>query len=457
LSVSASDEQIKKLNQKILELEDSILDLQVSRMSERFKFSGEFGMHYDNFQTDGWDKAPKNRSVQTSNIRFKLNADVDVSNRIKFYSSLFSMFYMNKSAVEVGPVLESGRLFDGTSFLRLSRAYFDYQIIKNKLSFSAGRLPTTNGPPEHLKDGDARLGTYNSLSYSLPFDGFALTYKWNSPSKKHYFSLRSIYNPGNIIPTTEIMGGKEKGKANEVRGQIMKPSDFIFGTFEYQTKALKLADKITFLFNYSNFSISGPAETESRGVLDKNLAGDRNIYRISHALDKAYSAENFVAYLELDEVLNSNFSFYLTYKYTDAKNRGNTIATIIEDNEGGALGGQGTQYSLGGFLSATDISAGQQLHGIRYKFSSKYITGFEYINTNIGTTPASFYNRRNNQLYVWMGQGFHNYFTMTFLKHSSSLRIGYINFLRDHYFNNVNYSPIDQRVHNAYLSYILRL
>lgn len=453
----AEKQNLSDLESRVAELENSLLDLELSQASRRFSFSGDFGINYDNFQTDGWTGNPKNRSVNNTNIIFELNADAKVSKRLSFYSSLYSSFYMNKSTVDVGPVLETSRPLGGTSFLRLNKAYLDYQIIQGKLVFSAGRLPTTDGPPEHLKDGDKRRGTYNSLSYSLPFDGFALTYKGQTLDKKHHYSVRGIFNPGNMIPNTDALGGLEKGKEASVRGQISKPKNFYFATFEYQTKAFKFLDKLTLLLNYATFSLTGPPETESRGLLDANKPGDRNIYRISHPEETAYSAKNYVAYLQLDNLFKSPFDFYVSYKYTTALKKGDVIATIIEDNEGGALGAQGTTYNLGGFLTNTNINASQQLHGIRYKINDKLLTGLEYISTNIGTTPSSFYNRRNTGLYNWMGQGYHSYLTFLMPSQSSSLRVGYVNFLRDHFFNNINYSVMDQRIHNTYLSYVLRL
>lgn len=447
----------KALESRVEELENSILDLELNQASSKFSLSGDFGINYDNYQSDGWTSNPKNRSVNSTNVVFELNANVKVSKRLSFYSSLYSSFYMNNNTVEVGPVLETGRPLGGTTFLRLNKAYLDYKIIPGSLVLSAGRLPTTDGPPEHLKDGDKRRGTYNSLSYSLPFDGFALTYKGDSSNKEHHYSLRGIFNPGNVVPNTELHGGAEKGKEASVRGQISKPESFYFATFEYQTKAFRFVDKLTILLNYASFSLSGPKEQVSRGVLDANKAGDRNVYRLSHPEDTAYSAQNYVAYLELKSLFKSRFDFYTSFKHTNARKRGNIIATIIEDNEGGALGAQGSTFNLGGFLTNTDISASQQLHGIRFRLNDSLLTGLEYVNTNIGTTPSNFYNRRNTSLYSWMGKGYHSYVTLLFPTQSSSLRIGYVNFLRDHYFNNINYSVIDQRVHNTYFSYVLRL
>ncbi len=453
----AEKQDYKELENRIEELENSLLDIELSQAARKFSFSGDFGVNYDNYQSDGWANSPKNRSSNVTNIVFELNADVKVSKRLSFYSTLYSNFYMNKNVATVGPVLETSRHLDGTAFLKLNKAYLDYQIIPGTLVLSAGRLPTTDGPPEHLKDGDERRGTYNTLSYSLPFDGFALTYKGSSDDKKHSYSLRGIVNPGNIVPTTDIHGGSEKGKESSVRGQISKPESFYFATAEYQTKAFRLVDKLTLLLNYAAFSLAGPGEQVSRGLLDSSKPGDRNVYRISHPEDTAYSAQNIVAYLELEGLFKSRFDIYSSYKYTNAKKRGNLIGTIIEDNEGGALGAQGTTYSLGGFLTDSDITAGQQLHGVRYRYNDRLLTGLEYISTNIGTTPSSFFSRRNTAQYNWMGQGYHSYVTLLMPSQSSSLRVGYINFLRDHYFNNINYSVIDQRVHNTYFAYVLRL
>ena len=124
---------------------------------------------------------------------------------------------------------------------------------------------------------------------------------------------------------------------------------------------------------------------------------------------------------------------------------------------GGALGGAGTVHSLGSFIVKSDMSAGQQVHGLRYALNPNNFLGAEYISTNLGTTPSNLFNRRFTSLYAWMGQGGHAYYTKKVRKHNSTIRFGYVNFLRDHYFNNVNYSTIAQRVQNYYVNYVLAL
>lgn len=455
---SAQTADMKALNQRIDELESSILDLQLSKMGQRFQFGGEFGFNFEKFSTNGWtavQTGPDERDINLYNAFFKLDANINVSDRISFYSSMFSTFYFNRSLVSVDPVIESQRTFAGSSFIKLNKAYIDYQIIKNSLILSAGRLPTTNGPPEHIKNADDRLGTYASIAYSIPFDGIALTYK-SSFSNKHHFSIRGIFNPGTSISLDNLPGGRTKGVDSSVRGQMTEAQDLNYATLEYSTTALPFTDHLVFMFNFLDVNLEAPVEREVRGVLDSVSPGDTNVYRLNYQGEKAYSAKNYVTYLQLDNIFNSSFDFYSSYKYTLSKKHGSMYATIIESNSGG-LGGVGAVHDLGGFIVNSDMSAGQQLHGLRYSLNENNFLGAEYISTNLGTTPSNLFNRRFTSLYAWIGKGGHAYYTKKVRKHNSTIRFGYVNFLRDHYFNNVNYSTIAQRIQNYYVNYVLAL
>ena len=128
------------------------------------------------------------------NMRVKATEDVEVKARIVGYKAWGSQDSptpetdLNGIHDTDNPYFLNGRSFDGTAGrapsdnkLVLDRAFMNWNNIGGSpVWFSAGRRPTTDGPPAHLRmNSDERMAT--PVAYmDYPFDGVSLGYAYNN-------------------------------------------------------------------------------------------------------------------------------------------------------------------------------------------------------------------------------------------------------------------------------------
>jgi len=154
------------------------------------------------FHNMGFDPTPAatydNDTMYTTRMRLNLRAkateDVEVKARIVGYKAWGSQDSPTPETNENGihdtdsPYFLNGRSFDGTAGrapgdnkLILDRAFMNWNNIGGSpVWFSAGRRPTTDGPPAQLRLGqDERMAT--PIAYmDYPFDGISLGYAYNN-------------------------------------------------------------------------------------------------------------------------------------------------------------------------------------------------------------------------------------------------------------------------------------
>ncbi|OGR01949.1 MAG: hypothetical protein A2520_04380 [Deltaproteobacteria bacterium RIFOXYD12_FULL_53_23] len=128
------------------------------------------------------------------NLRAKATEDVEVKARIVGYKAWGMQDSPTPEQDQDGvhntdsPYFLNSRSFDGTTgrqpgnnLLILDRAYMNWNNIGGlPVWFSAGRRPTTDGPPAHLRmNSDERMAT--PVAYmDYPFDGATLGYAYNN-------------------------------------------------------------------------------------------------------------------------------------------------------------------------------------------------------------------------------------------------------------------------------------
>ena len=154
------------------------------------------------FHNMGFDPTPAatydNDTLYTTRMRLNLRAkateDVEVKARIVGYKAWGSQDSptpetdLNGIHDTDNPYFLNSRSFDGTAGrqpgdnkLILDRAFMNWNNIGGApVWFSAGRRPTTDGPPAHLRMGqDERMAT--PVAYmDYPFDGVSLGYAYNN-------------------------------------------------------------------------------------------------------------------------------------------------------------------------------------------------------------------------------------------------------------------------------------
>ncbi len=182
-------------------LDSRVSDLEIRKIMERVKLGMEFST-FAFYSRSEQTTFAKKANFSNSN-RLDLLFSSDISEDLSFYGDLRSFFYFNERLIKSTPGDSNIANQTGLgSIVQVLKAYFDYRLFNNTLIFSAGRLPTTDGPPVHFSSAVQRRGTYPISSFSLPMDGLALT--WNIDrtfSSNNKIISRTIFSPSSVIAT----------------------------------------------------------------------------------------------------------------------------------------------------------------------------------------------------------------------------------------------------------------
>lgn len=319
--------------------------------------------------TSGYSKVYyKNSRPTTAYMRLlvSLNVDADVSPTIKFYSRYTaSKFYnnitnqgtvtgLNFRTTDIGVA----RGYSGSQ-VYLERAYADIKM-SDSLIFSAGRLSTMDGPPNHLANGKSRMGTYPALVYNTTLDGLALTYNHDLTTGSG-LTARMVYTPlqslswANNAPLYQgqITTGND-GKAGD---KLPSSQAIASWMLEYNSKEMGIFGNFTAIYQgltvnslgFNGSSVGGTGRTVSEyGV---------------HSLT-----------LDMANIAQSNVDLGLSFLSSQMKNSGSVTAA--------ALGG--TVYGYGATQENETISSSTTLASLRYKYASNDYIGYEYLNGGKG-------------------------------------------------------------------------
>ncbi len=201
-------------------LEDRVEELEFKSALNAIQWGGSFKVMYDTASTEKTEldptgdpvedfknanqftTTPKN-AVQLLRMVFNLDMNIDVTSRTSFYSRLTMSKIFNHGSrgrsfndPNLGNLadIQSSDNFSGSNVI-IERAYFNYRLT-DSLTFSAGRLPTVDGPPSNWIEGRPVSGTYPKLAFSNVFDGVALTYNLNNHMPEgHSLTARALYTP----------------------------------------------------------------------------------------------------------------------------------------------------------------------------------------------------------------------------------------------------------------------
>ncbi len=233
--------------------------------------------------------------------RFRLNIRVPATENVEFKGRLamYKTWGMesNPAAPMGSPFTLDSFNWDGNStrqpfdnVLRVDRAFFSWTNIAGKpIWFSAGRRPTTDGPPAHLRMGnDERMATPIAFM-DYPFDGATLGYAYDwGREALGAGRLRFCYGRG-------FEDGLSTNQLNDM--------DFAGIDWDILSKGPRLVNLQAFeAFNLVNtpdgINFPNPLElsgiTAGNGILDKANLG--NIYHTTAIyMDKASNFNYFLA------------------------------------------------------------------------------------------------------------------------------------------------------------------
>jgi hypothetical protein len=132
--------------------------------------------------------------------RLRLNMQADVSKNVDFTGRL-SMYKPWGASTQTGVFNGQANTLNtdanwpgvaGDATLKVDRAYFTWKnMFDQPLYLSLGRRPSTDGPPLHYRNDEARAGTPMGTIIDMQFDG--ATFGWNFSDKT---TVRACYGLG---------------------------------------------------------------------------------------------------------------------------------------------------------------------------------------------------------------------------------------------------------------------
>lgn len=367
---------------------------------------------------------------QTSHaLLFRLNMESSIAERVNVFASLESFSFFNDTFVSSlsNNIGSDGREYSkGTEKPRLIKAYFDWHLFPSHFTFSAGRLPTTQGPPAHMPDGVERTGTYPVLAYSVPLDGFAGTLNIHSFYdffEKKKLIWRIIYKPGSATDHMFPWRGRLVGNENSPY-QLSKSHSLLSSMIEYEHKELPSVWKnfLTILqFGHYNFG----GMTPRNEVINLQSYGSgywpAEIYADN---DEVLKVNSLVHYFEFDKVLTSNFDLYGSWARTWSKSKAHIWAQPLPSSVASNAGL--SKIDLGPYIVNGEKSGWRYLAGLRYEFKNKFFIGGEWAKSTADSLATTLWSDDVHTIAFINGESYHGYLTKILYKNQFTIRTGYV-------------------------------
>lgn len=393
LSVFAAptlEDQIKAQQEQIQKLDERLTDSELKSIKDRINFGIDLkvdsALMNDKAKIEGSDAI--SHSGYVGSLLFRLNADTNIGEKINVYAAIESLSFFNENLF-YGPANITNRENQAKGDkLSLVKAYFDWKIYQNWLTFTAGRLPTTKGPPAHIKDGVGREGTYPVTGYSIPLDGFAFTAKLSTPLElKDNLSVRFIYKPGGTENSVFPFRGVSLGD-NIHPERVAKNHQLFSGMIEFEQTENRNRpwEKMLAILQFGYFKFASPPSFTTSGLMG---SGDNDQYRVYFDNDKFIDAKILSPYLELNKVLHTQFDYYATFSFTRSETHAHARAVKIAGP--GTSIPAGYDFQVGPFIHEGKATGTRFITGTRYEFPNRFFLGVEYMKSTEKALPTVFY------------------------------------------------------------------
>jgi hypothetical protein len=407
----------------IQKLDERITDIELRSLSNRINFG--LDLKIESALMSNQSKIQGQNSTSHSGyvgaVLFRLNADTSLGDKVFVYASAESLSFFNENLFANTTYTNTREVQGKGDKLTVSKAYFDWKLYKGWITFSAGRLPTTQGPPAHIKDGVSREGTYPVTAYSLPLDGFALTTKLSTPLElKDNLTFRFIYKPGGAVNSSYPFRGSNLGDyTNPAR--VAKNHQLFSGMLEYEqlNNSHGLWQKMLAIVQYGYYKFASPQAFLVSSIPLPGNINNADLYRVYFDNDKFINAKILSPYLELNKVLNTKFDFYTTFAFTSTESFARARAIAITGP------GAGTDFELGSFLQPGKATSTRFMIGSRYEFTNHYFLGAEYMKSSEKAAPTVFYANSLFSPNYYNGNSYEIYALKSMYRDNFIVRLGY--------------------------------
>ncbi|MDY6853332.1 MAG: DUF3373 family protein [Thermodesulfobacteriota bacterium] len=207
LSVSAQGihgQGIEILQEDISEMSDRLDKVETKSILDRVIVGGEFRTRVDYFRyedttasldptTIGAEHDSNTKDIWTNRLRFNLEADI--TDNLAFYAWLTYFKLWGEAAFDRTPLdINYTSIPDSEGGIHIERAYFEYVLPDLNLCLTAGRLPTTEGPPGELRENRARKATWGKMQGDLELDGIIVNLFLDEWIDLNQLAIRFIYS-----------------------------------------------------------------------------------------------------------------------------------------------------------------------------------------------------------------------------------------------------------------------
>lgn len=433
-------------------LEERVDQLETDSFLQSIKWNGIFEYRYDSIQSK---KLESKNSFTPMRIKAFLDASTRDDSKIKFYTRFGLVKYTNDYVNQgmESNTLDASRVEKGVA-LKLERAYINFTVTKD-LIFSAGRLPTIDGPPLEMAENSSRQGTYPLLAYGAILDGLGLSYNWGFIPNQYKLATRVIYTPlYNSSFDTDGAGNINKPTYNSGNGPALQEKATIISLMlDFETKSIPLFSNFSFIAQTVILKDLNVPDTISRGtdlsaVLANPALGGNGIPATASGAVFAGSTQHFsykthTLNSTMTNIADSNISLGLTGLYTKVESRG-----LIESSPAvqGALnslpGGSALAKKLGVGRGIMTNSAYGSTKGSTILVTTTYMTPFssfnspligaEYLHGSKGVMYFGFTTDDVTNFYSTRGDAYHAFWTQP-LTTGTTLRLGFM--VQNHQFS----------------------
>lgn len=439
LSSKTYAQSMADIDERLTDIELKIFDRKIDTNFEMQMLGG----YLKNNNSFGENSKDYNTKVFKNNIRLKLHGKLN--DDFDAYLS-FQVSHTFNDELQTG-VAQNNNITIATrgSSPYLRTAYFDWQLA-SKLVMSAGRLPTTFGPPEHIKVGRKRMGTYPQTSFNMPLDGVSFTHYTFSNFDSDLIA-RAIYLPGTNSDSEAPHIANLFSTNNP--GEAAKGHEAYTAMIEYnRTRPTSFFQKSNTIFQFSRVKLASFLEQTTPLDLTSKSTGnpDKNIYRI-YADNAVLSDISIVSfYQEFSSLFNSRFDFYYSYMNSDNNPKAKIKAQVISDTNSTT-----PVIDLGNFLSNGDSHGSRSMYGLKYNFEESFL-GFEYWKSTSSALPNDLYSDDIIALGQISGESYHTYYTHLFYNKNLTVRTGLVKINSDKSFQRFAYVYDSEKIYLGYTS-----
>ena len=444
------------IKEDVASIDERLTDIEISNTQQRINVGMEMHMFAGHISNTNVENTGVNYNQRHFKNNFRLKFSGVLNQNFQAYASLQASYLFNS---QVQTRIDSDDdMANPTQGSRpyVRTAYFDWRLNKYTV-LSAGRLPTTFGPPEHLKHGRGRLGTYPLVSFNLPLDGLSLTFTTPKFIPSTDLSFRTIYVPGGMSDQQQPHKGEPLSASNPAK--LAESHEGITQMVEavVRPKNKKIFDSLTFIGQYSFLRFGSFKEFTAPAQIVKGQYGitdDRNIYRFSADGPKLADIQIATLYLEAQKILGTKIDAYFSHMRSWNRPVAKINALVINDgNDAAGTGGtdslEGQSFEVGQFVSEGDSQGTRTLYGTRYNFKNSFI-GAEFWKTGSTPIPNDLYSDDFIPLGLLAGEVTHVYYTHMFYNNDLSVRVGVQKIHEDKYFQQFNYAESKQDIRTIY-------